>query len=66
MKGDVARSRIGKHANQRIDGLHHKVYVNRRFYPVISEGFAHHRTNGQVRHIVIVHNIEMNNIGSRR
>ena len=66
MKRDVGGPCLGKHLNQRIDGLHHQMHIDRRGHTVIAERLAYHGPHCEVRHIVIIHNIEMHHVGTSR
>ena len=46
-------------------GTHHQMHVDRRSYFVISQRLADHWSDRKVRHVVIVHDIEMNDIRAR-
>ena len=56
---------FGKGWNQAVDGFNHQVHINNRF-GVRSDRFAHERTNGEVRDVVIVHYVKVNPIGPGR
>ncbi len=49
------------------DAVHrsdHQVCIDRRGDPVLAQRSADHRADGQVRHIVVVHDIEMHDVGA--
>jgi len=48
-----------------IDRLDHEMHVDRRLDAVLAQRRAHERTDGQIRHIVIVHHIEVHEIRPR-
>ena len=56
---------FGKRRHQAIDGLNHQVHVNDGLR-VRADCFAHKRTNGEVRDVVIVHHVKVNPIGPGR
>ena len=68
MESDDAGACGGKIRNQTVNRLHHQVNVDWRGDAVVTQRFQHHRADGQVRHIMVIHNIEMNHIrpGSQR
>jgi hypothetical protein len=64
VEGDVRGSSIDEICDGLVDGGHHKMDINRSGDTVITKGLAHHRSNRQVWHVVIVHDIKVNNISS--
>ena len=48
----------------RSTGLHHQMHVDRRGDTVLAQRLAHHRADGQVRHVVIVHHVEVHEVGA--
>jgi hypothetical protein len=64
MKRDVSSPSVGKHTNEIIDGLYHKVNVDGRHYTVLAQRLAYHRADRQIGYIVIVHDIEMDNVST--
>ena len=66
VKTDHAGAGISEHTDQRINGLNHQMNIDGSGDTKITQGFAHHRPNRQVGHVVVVHHIEMHPIGTRR
>jgi hypothetical protein len=64
MKGDIAGTRFGEIRDYSVHGFDHEVHVDWRRDAMLAQGFANQRTNGQVGDKMIVHDIEMNNIGT--
>ncbi|MNP44371.1 hypothetical protein D3C76_1382330 [compost metagenome] len=62
MEGDDAGTRGGKIRHDAVDRLHHQVHVNRGGHAVVAQCLEDHRADGQVRHVVVIHNVEMNDI----
>ena len=59
MKCYVRRAGFREIGDDAIDRFDHQVDVDRRLDAVVSKRFADERTDRQVRHEVIVHDIEM-------
>ena len=66
MKSNHAGTGLGEIRNQAIDGLDHQMDINRSRDAVISQGLAYQWSDSQVWHVMIVHDIEMDNIGACR
>ena len=64
MKGDVSSPSVGKHTNEIIDRLYHKMNVDGRHYTVLAQCLAYHRADRQIGYIMIVHDIEMDNVST--
>ena len=64
MKRDNRRPCFGKCLNQIVNGFDHQMHINRHG-GIRLQRCADHRAESQVRHIMIVHHVEMNQIGSR-
>mmetsp|Transcript_3537 Transcript_3537/g.7738 ORF Transcript_3537/g.7738 Transcript_3537/m.7738 type:complete len:274 (+) Transcript_3537:107-928(+) len=64
VEGDVRSSGINESVDGFIDRGDHKMDINRGGDTVITKGLADHRSDSQVRDVVVVHNIEVNNISS--
>ena len=62
MKGDIAGTRLGEIGDDAVNRLDHQVHIDGRGYTVFAQRLAHQRTDGQIRYVVIVHDIEMDNI----
>ncbi|MNW19736.1 hypothetical protein D3C71_2198560 [compost metagenome] len=62
MEGNDAGPCGGKIRHNAIDRFHHQVNVNRGGDAVVTQRFQNHRADGQVRHVVIVHDVEMDHI----
>lgn len=59
VEGDEIGAGVGEVADDRVDGRHHQVHVDRGLDAVVLERLAHHRANGQVGHEVVVHHVEL-------
>ena len=66
VEGDDTGSRSGKIRHDTVNRLHHQMDVNRRGNTVVTQRFKHHRANGQIRNVVVIHNVEMDDIRARR
>ena len=66
MKADPARAGPGKGARQFIHWLHHQMHIDRRLDATLAQRLADQRADGQVRHVVVVHHVEMNHVGTGR
>ena len=64
VKGDVTGASIGKIRNDAIHRLDHQVHVDRRLDAVLAQRLADQRTDRQVGHVVIVHDIKMDDVGA--
>jgi hypothetical protein len=64
MEGDVRSSGINERGDGLVDRGNHQVDIDRGCNTVVTKGLADHGSDGQVRDVVVVHNIEVNNIGS--
>ena len=50
--------------DQAIHRRHHQVHIDGRSNAMVAQRLTHHRADGQVRHIVVVHDVEMDDIGA--
>lgn len=64
VEGDVRGTGINEVTNGGIDGGNHEMDIDGGGNSVVTKGLADHRSDGQVGDIVVVHDIEVNNIGS--
>jgi hypothetical protein len=69
VKADQVGAGVGKRRGQRIDRLDHQVHIDRhrravRLFGMGLQCLADHRSESQVGHIVVVHDIEMNPVGA--
>ena len=64
VEADVARSRLGEIGNDAVDRLDHQVHVDRRGDAVLAQRLADQRADGQVRHVVVVHHVEVHPVGA--
>ena len=53
-----------KSGTMRSTGLHHQVHVDRRLDAVLAQRLAHQRADGEVRHVVVVHHVEVDEVGA--
>ena len=64
VKGDIAGARLSKVPDQLINRAHHQVHIDIGGDAILAQGGTNHRSDREIRHIVIIHDIEMYNIGS--
>jgi hypothetical protein len=69
MEADQVGAGFGEGLGQRIHRLHHQVHVDRHLAAVGTHGMlaqrlADHRAEGQVRHVVVVHHVEVDPVGA--
>mmetsp|Transcript_22054 Transcript_22054/g.39427 ORF Transcript_22054/g.39427 Transcript_22054/m.39427 type:complete len:306 (-) Transcript_22054:9-926(-) len=64
VEGDVRGTRLGEVADDAVHRRDHQVHVNRLLDTVVAEGLAHHRADGEVRHVVVVHDVKVDHIGA--
>ena len=62
---DDIRTGLGKVGDDRIYRRHHQVHVDRDLYQRTNRR-AHHRTDRQIGHVMVVHHVEMDQIGAGR
>ena len=55
--------RVGERGDQVIHGLNHEMHVDRGRDAVFAQGFEDQRPDAEVRHVVVVHDVEVNRIG---
>ena len=53
---------VNEVADDAIDGRNHQMNVNRGSDAMIAKSLAHARSDGQVRNVMVVHHVEMNNL----
>ena len=63
MESDDARPGLGKIGNDPIHRLHHQMHVDRNIDQWTNRR-ADHRSDGEIRHIVVVHHVEMDEVGT--
>ncbi|SAI93601.1 Uncharacterised protein [Enterobacter cloacae] len=66
MESDDAGTRRGEIRHDAVNRFHHQMHVNGRGDPVVTQCFKHHRTDGQVGNVVVIHNVEMDDIRASR
>jgi len=64
VEGDEVGAGVGEVADDGIDRRHHQVDVNRRLDAVVLERLADHRADGEVGHVVVVHDVKVDNISA--
>ena len=64
MKADDIGARLRKIGDDAIDRAHHEVHIDRHLH-VRTDRRADERPDGQVGHVMIVHHVEMDDIGAR-
>ncbi len=63
MEGDVAGTGLGEVTDHAVDRRDHQVGIDLGADAVITQRLAHHRPDGQVGHVMIVHHVEVDDIG---
>ena len=66
MKADVGRAGGGEIGNDAIDGLDHQMHVDRRLDAVLAQRFADQRPDREIRDVMVVHDVEMDEVGAGR
>ena len=66
VEGDVAGTRLNEIADHAIHRFHHQVHINGCRHAMVAQRLTYHRPNSQVRHVMVIHNVEMNHIGAGR
>src|ERR1700728_4758238 len=61
---DVGGTGRGEIRHDAVDRAHHQVHVDRCLHAVAAQCRAHHRADGEIRHVVIVHHVEVNEVGA--
>ena len=64
MERDPGGAGLREVRNDAIDRLHHQVHVDRRGDAVLAQRLAHQRADGEIRHVVIVHHVEVDQVGA--
>ena len=64
VKADHAGTGIGKHTNERVDGLNHEMHINWCRDAVVAKRLTHHGANREIGHVVIIHDIEVDPVGA--
>mmetsp|Transcript_12155 Transcript_12155/g.25887 ORF Transcript_12155/g.25887 Transcript_12155/m.25887 type:complete len:282 (+) Transcript_12155:147-992(+) len=64
VEGDVRGAGIDKVVDGGVDGADHEMHVDGGGDAVIAEGLAHHGSDGEVGDVVVVHDVEVNDIGA--
>ena len=64
VEGDVGRAGFDKVADDAIHRADHQVRVDRRGDAVLAQRRANHRADGQVWHVVVVHDVEVDEVGA--
>ncbi|MNZ93517.1 hypothetical protein D3C78_1125880 [compost metagenome] len=65
MNRNVIGACLGEGLDHAVHRRHHQVHIDRRGNTVAAQGLAELRAHGQVGHIVVIHDIDMDDIGSR-
>ena len=65
MDRDEIRAGGEKVPDQPIYRFHHQVDIDGRVHPTPAQRFEHQRADAQVRHVMIVHDVEMDQVGAR-
>ena len=64
VEGDVGGAGLDKVADDAVHRFHHQVNVDRGLDAVFPQCLAHHGADGQVGNIMIVHDVEMHDVGA--
>ena len=65
MYGDQIGAGLEKVTNQAVHGFHHQVDVHECPDAGFAQRCQHQRAHAQIRHVVVVHDIEVNRVGTR-
>ena len=65
MKRNVGGAGLCEVRHDAIDGLDHQMHVERRGDAVLAQRLADQRAYGEVGHVMVVHDIEMDHVGAR-
>ena len=66
MERDVRGARVGEVLDDAVDGRDHEVHVDGRRDAVLAQGRADHGADGQVRDVVVVHDVEVDDVRAGR
>ena len=66
VESDDVSTGFGKVRDDTIHWFHHQMHVNQRASIVrqITNGITHQWTNGQVRHVMVIHHVKVNDVGA--
>ena len=64
MKTDIARPGRREIRHDAIDRAHHQMHIDRHRHAAAVQRLADHRPDRQIRHVVVVHHIEVDQIGA--
>src|SRR3989344_950164 len=64
VKRNIRRAGLGKVRHDAIHRLHHQVYVDVGLDAGLAQRPAHQRSDGEVGHVVVVHDVEMHGVGT--
>jgi hypothetical protein len=64
VEGDVGGAGLGEVRDDAVHRLDHQVHVDGRGDAVLAQGLADQRADGQVGHVVVVHDIEVHDVGA--
>ncbi len=64
MKADQVRAGLREVRHDAVDGAYHQMHVDGHLH-VRADRLAYERANRQVRHVVVVHHVEVNPVGAR-
>ena len=62
MKGNDAGARGCEIRDDSIDRFHHQMHIDGSRNAIFTQGFQYHRTHGQIRYIVVVHDVKMHDV----
>src|SRR5690606_35755683 len=66
VEGDIAGAGFEEVADDAVYRFDHQVGVDRRSDAIFAQRRADHRADGQVGHVMVVHDIEMHDVGDRK
>ena len=64
METDPGRARLGEIRDQPVDRTHHQVHVDGRRDAVLAQRLADQRPDREVGHVVVVHDVEVDEVGA--
>ncbi len=64
VEGNDTGTGLGKILNHLIDGRDHQMHVDGGGDAIVPKGLTDHRADGEIGHIVVIHDVKMNDIGA--
>jgi hypothetical protein len=64
VEGDIGRAGLGEVRDDPVDRPHHEMHVDVGLDAVLAQRLADQRADGEIRDVVIVHDIEVHDVGA--